>query len=323
MIIVTHGGKFHADDAWAVAVLDILFPGSDIVRTRDPAIIEAGDFAIDVGGIWDPASGRFDHHQKGFDGARQSGVPYASAGLVWKEYGGRCVAALALAHTGQQLSDDTAQQLAYAIDADIVQYLDLSDVGAAKNAPGGYGLSAIISGYNPNWMDEQRLGYGEAADAYRLAQFRRAMAVLADIMVNAVKYRVGALLALEQVRQAELLDDGKVLFLENAALPWTAVVRKEMPKVLFVISHSIGEQRYMLHTVPANPDTFDARADLPEPWAGLRDAELAAVTGVPDATFCHNGRFIAAARSFDGVRAMARLALEAVADAGPGEAPAP
>ena len=323
MIIATHSGKFHADDAWACAVLDILFPNSDIIRTRDQSLIDAADFAIDVGGTWDPAAGRFDHHQKGFDAARQTGVPYASAGLVWKEYGARCVTALALAHTGHQLSDDAAQQLAYAIDADVVQYLDLSDVGAAKNAPGGYGLSAIVSGFNPNWMDDQRLGYGEAADAYRLSQFKRAVAVLADIMVNAVKYRVGALLALEQVLQAEALEDGKVLFLKNSALPWSGVVRKEMPKVLFVVSHSIGEQRYMLHTVPANPDTFDARADLPESWAGLRDAELAAVTGVPDATFCHNGRFIAAARTYDGARAMVKLALQEVANADSGTPPAP
>lgn len=315
MIIATHSGKFHADDAWAVAVLDILFPGSDIIRTRDTSLIDAADFAIDVGGTWDPASGRFDHHQKGFDAARQSGVPYASAGLVWKEYGARCVAALALAHTGHQLTDDAARQLAYAIDDDVVQYLDLSDVGAAKNAPGGYGLSAIVSGFNPNWLDEQRLGHGEAAEEYRLGQFRRAMAHLADVMVNQVRYRVGALLALAQVRQSEALEDGRVLFLKNSALPWTTVVRKEMPTVLFVISHSIAEQRHMLHTVPANPESFDARADLPETWAGLRDAELAEVTGVADAIFCHNGRFIAAAKSFDSALAMARQALQAVDDA--------
>ncbi|MGZ5201851.1 MAG: MYG1 family protein [Telluria sp.] len=313
MRIATHGGKFHADDAWAVAVLNILFPGSELVRTRQPDLIEAADFAVDVGGIWDPATGRFDHHQKGFDGARQSGVPYASAGLVWREYGARCVGALALEHTGQQLDEATARDIAYAIDADIVQYLDLSDVGAAKNAPGGYGLSAVISGYNPNWMDEQRLGYGPAADEYRLAQFRRAMDVLTDIMINGVKYRVGALRALDQVRQSELLEDGKVLFLSNGALPWGSVVRKEMPKVLFVISHNIAEQRYMIHTVPVSAETFEARADLPAAWAGLRDADLAAVTGVADAGFCHNGRFIAAAKSYDGIRTMARLALAEVA----------
>jgi uncharacterized UPF0160 family protein len=312
MVIVTHGGKFHADDAWAVAVLNILFPEADIVRTRDAATIEAADFAIDVGGIWDPARGRFDHHQKGFSGARQTGVPYASAGLVWREYGARCVQELAATHTGQQLDEGTAREIAYAIDADIVQYLDLSDVGAAKNAPGGYGLSAVISGYNPNWLDEQRLGYGEAAHEFRLAQFRRAMAVLAEVMVNAVKYRVGAQLSLAEVRQAELLEDGKVLFLKNSALPWTSVVRKEMPKILFVISHSLAEQRYMIHTVPATTDTFEARADLPASWAGLRDADLAAVTGVPDAIFCHNGRFIAAATTFDSIRTMARLALQAL-----------
>jgi uncharacterized UPF0160 family protein len=103
-----------------------------------------------------------------------------------------------------------------------------------------------------------------------------------------------------------------VLFLKNGALPWTAVVRKEMPKVMFVISHSIAEQRYMIHTVPVSAESFDARADLPEPWAGLRDAQLAAVTGVPDAGFCHNGRFIAAAKSYEGIRTMARLALAAL-----------
>jgi uncharacterized UPF0160 family protein len=117
------------------------------------------------------------------------------------------------------------------------------------------------------------------------------------------------------VRQAEVLEGGKILFLKNGALPWSQVVRKEMPKVLFVISYNIAEQRHMLHTVPASADSFDARADLPEAWAGLRDAELAAVTGVPDAGFCHNDRFIASAKSYEGIRTMASLALKAVEEA--------
>ncbi len=309
MLIVTHSGKFHADDAWAVAVLLLLYPDAELVRTRDPAIIARADVAIDVGGEWNPAAGRFDHHQKGFDGARMSGVPYASAGLVWREYGARCVALLAERHAGHKLSEEGAQQMAYAIDADVVQYLDLSDVGAARNAPGSYGLSAIVSGFNPNWLDEQRLGYGPAAEAYRDEQFRRVLGLLTDLMINAVKYRVGALLAVEQVRHAEVLEGGRVLFLKNAALPWTAIVRKEMPKVLFVISYSLAEQRHMIHTVPVSAESFDARADLPAAWAGLRDADLAAVTGVPDAAFCHNGLFIAAAKSFEGILEMARQAL--------------
>lgn len=310
MIIATHSGKFHADDVWAAAVLNLMFPGSELVRTRDPARIACADFAVDVGGVWDPQKGRFDHHQKGFQGARTSGVVYASAGLVWKEYGPRCVALVA-GQAGHALSDTQAMEIASAIDADLVQYLDMSDTGAARNAPGSYGLSAIISGFNPGWLDEQAAGSAEAADALRLTRFRRAMEIATDILCNGVLYRVGALLAVQQVRKSQRLDDGRLLFLENGALPWASIVRNEMPQVLFVISHSVAEQRYMLHTVPSAAESFDARKDLPQHWAGLQGEELAAATGVPDAVFCHNNLFIAACKSWDGVLDMARQALDA------------
>ena len=311
MIIATHSGKFHADDVWAVAVLDLIFPGSELVRTRDAKVIEAADFAVDVGGIWDPDSGRFDHHQKGFQGARPSGVVYASAGLVWKAYGPRCVSLLAGQRTGCSLSPEQAREIASAIDSDLVQYLDMSDTGAAKNAPGGYGLSAVVSGFNPGWLDDQAAGSAQAADAQRLTRFRRAMEFVADIIGNGVAYRVGAMLAVQQVRQSERLEGGRVLFLENAALPWAGIVRNEMADVLFVISHSLADQRYMIHTVPTSSDTFEARKDLPTSWAGLQGEGLATATGVPDAVFCHNNLFIAACKSYEGIREMARQALAA------------
>lgn len=308
-LIVTHSGRFHADDVWAVAALLVLHPGSELVRTRDPEKIKAADFVVDVGGVWDAPSGRFDHHQKGFIGARESGVVYASAGLVWKNYGPRCVEIVAQKYVGQPVNADQARQISFAIDHDLVQYLDMSDTGAARNAPGSYGLSAVISGFNPTWLDEQHTGTLEAAEALRLTQFRRATEFVTDILINAIKYRVGAMLAAAQVRQSELLEDGRLLFLKNGSLPWSSLVRHEMPTVLFVMSHSISDNRYMLHTVPTAPDNFIARKDLPASWAGLQNEELAAVTGVPDAMFCHNKRFIAAARSYEGALQLARLAL--------------
>jgi uncharacterized UPF0160 family protein len=144
-----------------------------------------------------------------------------------------------------------------------------------------------------------------------MSRFRRAMDIATDILRNGVLYRVGALLAVQQVRQSQRMDDGRLLFLENSALPWASIVRNEMPQVLFVISHSMAEQRYMLHTVPSAPESFDARKDLPQHWAGLQGEELAAATGVPDAVFCHNNLFIAACKSWDGVLTMARQALDA------------
>ena len=310
MLIATHSGKFHADDVWAVAVLDMVFPGADLIRTRDSARIAAADFAVDVGGIWDPETGRFDHHQKDFEGARGNGVVYASAGLVWKTYGARCVSLIAHQHLGHALTETQAQEIAWGIDGDLVQYLDMADTGAARNAPGGYGLSAVVSGFNPNWMEEAAAGSPEAAEAMRLARFRRAMAMIADIIINNVKYRVGAMLAAVQVLAGERLEGGRLLLLPNSALPWSTLVRREMPDVLFVISRNLAEDRYMLHTVPAAAEGFDAKRDLPAPWGGLRDAALQKATGVADAQFCHKGLFIAAAKSFEGALALARQALQ-------------
>lgn len=39
---------------------------ADVVRSRDPAVLADLDVVIDVGGVYDPAAQRFDHHQRGF-----------------------------------------------------------------------------------------------------------------------------------------------------------------------------------------------------------------------------------------------------------------
>lgn len=34
------------------------------IRTRDPAVLDTCDVVVDVGGVYDPAKNRFDHHQR-------------------------------------------------------------------------------------------------------------------------------------------------------------------------------------------------------------------------------------------------------------------
>lgn len=38
----------------------------NIVRSRDPAVLDDCDVVIDVGGTYEPERNRFDHHQRGF-----------------------------------------------------------------------------------------------------------------------------------------------------------------------------------------------------------------------------------------------------------------
>ena len=99
--LIAHDESFHADDIFAAATLSILFERKgekfEIVRTREPKLIEAADYVFDVGGIHDEATNRFDHHQVGGAGKRKFGegdksvdIEYAAFGLVWKKFASNC-----------------------------------------------------------------------------------------------------------------------------------------------------------------------------------------------------------------------------------------
>ena len=86
--VVTHSGNFHGDDVFAVAAFQLLLGVDEVqvIRTRDDATIEKGDYVVDVGGVYDHEQNRYDHHQPGAP-VRENGIPYAAFGLMWKHYG--------------------------------------------------------------------------------------------------------------------------------------------------------------------------------------------------------------------------------------------
>ncbi|MDR7035724.1 hypothetical protein J2X36_000460 [Methylobacterium sp. BE186] len=90
--LVTPSGTFHLDETFAYAVLRLALSlrevGRDheLVRTRDEAEIARADLVWDVGAAWEPAAGRFDHHQRGAP-VGEDGTPFSAAGLVWRYYG--------------------------------------------------------------------------------------------------------------------------------------------------------------------------------------------------------------------------------------------
>lgn len=121
-VVLTHAGKFHADDVFGAALLRILKP--DVVIRRVFKVPE--DFtglAFDIG--W----GEFDHHQSGAP-VRENGVPYAAFGLLWREYGSSI------------LGKTEAQRL----DERFVQPIDLDD-----NTGCGGAIPDLVADFNPLW----------------------------------------------------------------------------------------------------------------------------------------------------------------------------
>ncbi len=86
--IATHSGSFHADESLAVALLRSLplYSTFDLVRTRDPELVKDATIVLDVGGVYDAAAHKYDHHQRGFEENFGQGfvTKLSSAGLVYK-----------------------------------------------------------------------------------------------------------------------------------------------------------------------------------------------------------------------------------------------
>jgi uncharacterized UPF0160 family protein len=303
--------------SWASASSPPSFPTTSSFAPRDAALLARADFTVDVGGVWDAAKGRFDHHQRGFDGARSrtddGGQPvraegYASAGLVWREFGSAYVGQVAQS-LGHAVDSQVVTRIAADVDAALVRYIDLVDNGEADVAPGVFGLSSQLALLNTTWLEEKSLD-ADAVEKLQLERFREAMALVDRSLRRFVLRSIGQVLAADTVRHSERLLDGRVLLLAEGGMPWTRVVVDEMPDVLLVIYPETGRPQYQIRTVPATHGSFDSRMDLPREWAGLRDQELAKVTGVADAVFCHLNLFIGGAKTLEGALKMAELALQ-------------
>ena len=101
--------------------------------------------------------------------------------------------------------------------------------------------------------------------------------------------------------------DGSVLELPMGMPFRPAIVKAGAAHILFVVHPR--ETDWCVTGIRKSGDSFEQRADLPVAWAGLSGEALAVVSGVADATFCHNGRFIAAAKTRDAALGLAKAAV--------------
>lgn len=293
MLIATHDGSFHADEVFAVATLRLIEPGAEIIRTRDRERLAGADLRVDVGFRDDASTGDFDHHQRDFNGARPNGVRYASFGLVWREYGVRAC--------------DGDREVADSVDASLVAPIDANDTGQQLTRGLVDGVhpitvNGLIGGFNGRWDEtlspEQERERFDAAVAL-------ASGILSREIATAASGRRAARIVGEALAAAA---DPRIVELPVNA-PWKQVLVPASPDTLFVIYPK--RQGFGLEAVPRELGTFENRRDLPAEWAGREGDDLVAVTGVPDALFCHAKRFLAVARTHAAITRLAELALAA------------
>lgn len=289
--IITHSGTFHVDELMAVAALEILFDGKpyEVVRTRDPEVIKTGDYVVDVGGIYDPETNRFDHHQYGGAGMRD-GVPYSSFGLVWKHYGEAICG---------------SKELALRIERRLAYPIDLADNGIETYTPirpgvHPYLLHSLVVAYRPTWKE------GTVHDV-RFAELVPFMRKLLEREIITERDNLeGAFL----VREAyESMQDKRIIVLPGQ-YPWQEELT-QYKEPLYVVKPKNQGANWEVECVRNDVRSFANRKTLPESWRGKFDAELEKASGVPDAVFCHNTGFVAVAKTKESALKLAELARDA------------
>ncbi|MGB3337661.1 MAG: MYG1 family protein [Devosia sp.] len=294
--LVTHSGGFHADELLSSVILTRLFPQARIVRSRAPDWINpAADRIIyDVGGAYDPEQHIFDHHQRGAP-LRDDGQPYSSFGLIWKHYGRDYLVASGIPAQHIETVHDK-------FDASFVLPIDLTDNGVlSPTGPlAGLTLPSLLETLKPVFDDNE-----PGADD---RQFQVALAV-ARSFVEASISRSAAKLRAEAVVQQAIVAAGASRVLElPMGMPFRpSIVKAGADHLLFVVHPR--DKDWCLTTIRKGEEGFEARADLPAAWAGLTNDDLEAASGVAGASFCHNGRFVAAARTREAALAMADIAV--------------
>ncbi len=261
----THNGSFHADEVTACSLL-LLFDRIDrnkIQRTRDPAILETCEYVCDVGGIYNPALKRFDHHQADYRG------PLSSAGMVL----------LYLKDSGF-LDPHSYDHL----NKSLILGVDAHDNGIAKLEQGTASFSQVVSNFLP-------AEYDASPEEMDKAFFAALEFVLGHL--NRLKGRFAYTRACQAIVREKMSEGSNALIFE-ASLPWMEnffELGGDYHPAQFVIMPSGGH--WKLRGIPPSlNERMKVRKALPENWAGLRDEELKKITGIQGAIFCHKGRFI-------------------------------
>ena len=319
------------------------YQSAPLVRTRDPAVLDTCHTVVDVGGEYDASKNRYDHHQRTFDTTFPAHeTKLSSAGLVYMHFGKAIIAQHAklpvdhpdVAMLYEKLYDDFIEAVD-AHDNGISKYDSnkLEEAGVEKKfSDGGVTLASLVGDMNhedPLNPDARSRSTPEQPQAEEDYRFGQASVMMGMAFLRKLHGAVTAWLpARTIVKEAFATREknhpsGHVMVLPRAGIPWKehlynleeAESLKDDRKALYVLYPEKEEpgSKWRIQAVPKTFSSFENRKGLPEPWRGVRDAELDRVLGadVEDgAVFVHASGFIGGHKTEAGARAMATKALE-------------
>ena len=286
MKIVTHNGRFHADELLAIAALLLKHPEATVVRSRDENIIASADIVVDVGHLYNPAKLRFDHHQTAGADKRANGISYASFGLIWKEF-------------GEGLSGGS--QEAEIVEGKLVMAVDAIDNGIDLSMP-------IFKGIREYTIGDYLESFEEGAETLEAFDqgFTKALPLALDLLKREITSAKRTVSDWKEVQQIYEKAENKKIIILSGNKHWKHIL---IPTEAVFVVHSRADGLWGVRAVPKSAESYAIKKPLPASWAGLGEKSLAEVSKVKDAVFCHRDLWLANARTKEGALKLAEIAL--------------
>ncbi|RZF45959.1 hypothetical protein LSTR_LSTR008336 [Laodelphax striatellus] len=316
--IGTHNGVFHCDEVVGCYLLKLLFPSARIIRSRDDKVLKNCDIVIDVGGVYDPSTHRYDHHQRDFNHSISTvlkGKPWktklSSAGLVYCHFGIDIIRTI----LGDKCEEDLLDPIFDKVYEGLIQEIDGVDNGVPmfEGEPRYHittGLSSRVKNLNSNWNQkdfDEELAFKKAMELAG-SEFEDRVLYFSNVWWPARKF---VLLA---IKNRHIIDEGGEIMELSQSVPWKEhyfSLENQLdiePTIKYVIFPSDGVWR--VQAVSVTEKSFVLRTPLHEKWRGLRDQQLSDISGIDGCIFAHGTGFIGGNKTREGAIEMARKSIE-------------
>lgn len=304
MKLVTHNGNFHYDEVLATVILTMIYPESKVTRSRDPKVIDEGDIIYDVGGVFDPETKRFDHHQKTFKEtfSPEHSTKLSSAGLIYKYF---CNELFKIYGFGG--NHMLYEEIKLKVYNTFFLYADAIDNGQSifgEIIPRT--LASLVAGFNVyDCKKESEL------EALQNKAFNAAREIVQTDFLNYMNYIFKEFIPSYDLVYNEMKDLTGDIYITNLKGSTDLIfnIDEKLKKNLkYIIFKNKSDFRVL--ALPIQRGSFVTRAPLLEKWRGLRDDELSKISGIDGCLFVHATGFTGGNKTLNGAIKMCEKSLE-------------
>lgn len=244
----THAGVFHCDEITGYVITQLAGVCDQLIRDNDTSPMDNSIMA-DKGRIYDPENGFFDHHQLDLSNpqpelVRDNGIPYATAGLLWKKYGKHICGS-------KEVADRVEKTFIEAIDA--------------NDASGSYKVVATCSNQEIRVSTLPRLisslNYEDPAESnLQFLKFSTAAEIIKIFLEQAIEHACRYFKAKDNfgsILNNARPESSKILILSEF-VKWKEIVHDDYPKALVVI-YPHQRSPYAVEMVTKKPNSREFR----------------------------------------------------------------